>query len=102
MSQTAALLEPAIAALLSAAHISAAQRAKGRRMTPNRFVLVDDTGRVYDRTGVSVEISDQDDGLTLKVFVTPLPADEHSRANATHCTRLAQSLNQCRKAGDTP
>ena len=31
----------------------------------NRFVVVDETGRVYDRIGVEVETHIQDDGLTM-------------------------------------
>jgi hypothetical protein len=34
-----------------------------------RIELIDDTGRVYIRRGVSVTLSYQDDGRTLKVFV---------------------------------
>jgi hypothetical protein len=71
-------------------------------VSTNRIVLVDETGRVYDRTGVSVEISQQDDGLTLKVFVAPLPGDEHCLSNATHRARLAESLGPCCGAGDSP
>lgn len=62
--------------------------------TTNRFVLVDETGRVYDRTGVSVELSEQDVGLTLKVFVKP--TTESAEANARHLARLSQSLNHYR------
>lgn len=40
---------------------------------PNRFVLVDETGRVYDRTGLEITIVEQDEGQTLKVFVKPSP-----------------------------
>ena len=34
-----------------------------------RIEVIDDTGRVYIRRGVSVTLSYQDDGRTLKVFV---------------------------------
>lgn len=61
-------------------------------VNPNRVVLVDETGRVYDRTGVAVELSEQDDGLTLKVFVKPLDAEESTRANADHSAALGQEL----------
>lgn len=61
-------------------------------MQPNRVVLVDEGGRQYDRTGVEVHVDTQDEGLTLKIFVRPLPADEHSRANARHLTRLSADL----------
>jgi len=52
-----------------------------------RVVVVDETGRVYDRTGVGVEVHIQDDGLTLKVFVTPMPEEQAKVA------RLAQLQN---------
>ncbi|RAV18375.1 hypothetical protein DQP55_02715 [Mycolicibacterium sp. GF69] len=58
--------------------------------TTNRFVLVDETGRIYDRTGVSVELSEQDGGLTLKVFVKP--TTESAEAKARHLTRLSEDL----------
>ena len=34
-----------------------------------RFEVVDETGRVYSKWNCSVELSYQDDGRTLKVFV---------------------------------
>lgn len=58
----------------------------------NRIVLVDETGRVYDRTGVSIELHEQDDGLTLKVFVTALPTEEAGKAAADHAVALGQDL----------
>ena len=36
-----------------------------------RMTLVDETGRVYERWDVEVEIQVQDHGKTLKVFVKP-------------------------------
>ena len=62
--------------------------------TPNRVVLVDETGRVYDRTGVGIELSEQDDGLTLKVFVKPLAAEDSSLAAANHLSALGQVMEQ--------
>ncbi len=59
-------------------------------MNANRIVLVDETGRVYDRTGVNIELSEQDGGLTLKVFVKP--TTESDAARARHIVRLAESL----------
>ena len=35
----------------------------------NRFEVIDGTGRVIVRHGVSVELNYQDDGKTLKVFL---------------------------------
>jgi len=35
----------------------------------NRFEVIDETGRVIVRHGVSVELNYQDDGKTLKVFL---------------------------------
>ena len=35
----------------------------------NRFEVIDKTGRVIVKHGVSVELSYQDDGQTLKVFL---------------------------------
>jgi hypothetical protein len=36
-----------------------------------RITLVDETGRVYERRDLIVELDYQDDGRTLKVFVRP-------------------------------
>jgi hypothetical protein len=57
---------------------------------PNRLVVVDESGRVYDRTGVSVELSEQDDGLTLKVFISP--TTESAEERARHLTRLSEDM----------
>jgi hypothetical protein len=59
---------------------------------PNRIVLVDEGGRVYDRTGVSIDFWTQDGGLTLKVFVKPLDDETRHKANADHLTALSQAL----------
>ena len=64
---------------------------------PNRVVVVDETGRVYDRTGVTLTFHEQDGGLTLKVFVTPLPAEEYTQANADHAARLGRDLQECQE-----
>jgi len=37
-----------------------------------RFEVIDENGRTYSRLQVEVELSYQDDGRTLKVFVTPI------------------------------
>ena len=43
------------------------------KMTPtvDRFEVIDETGRAYVREGVSIELSYQDEGRTLKAFLTP-------------------------------
>jgi hypothetical protein len=37
--------------------------------TVTRFEVIDENGRVYVRHGVRVELSPQDNGRTLKVFI---------------------------------
>lgn len=39
----------------------------------DRFEVIDETGRAYVREGVSIELSYQDEGRTLKAFLTPGP-----------------------------
>ena len=48
-----------------------ASHAAIRSRKPNRFEVIDETGRNYVRYGVSIELSYQDDGKTLKVFIKP-------------------------------
>jgi hypothetical protein len=43
----------------------------------NRFELIDETGRVIVRHGVSVELNYQDDGKTLKVFLQDIKLKGH-------------------------
>ena len=38
-----------------------------------RFEVIDETGRAYVKYDVKVEMSYQDEGRTLKVFLTPAP-----------------------------
>lgn len=59
---------------------------------PNRVVLVHDGKRIFDRTGVHVELVEQDDGDTLKVFVSDLPAAEKAESDEQHRHRFAESL----------
>ncbi len=40
-----------------------------------RFEVIDDTGRVISRHGVRVALSYQDDGRTLKVFLSYVHVD---------------------------
>lgn len=57
-----------------------------------RLVIVDETGRVYDRTGVKIEHTSQDGGKTLKIFVTPLPRDEEVKATQAHSDALGEAF----------
>ena len=43
----------------------------------NRFEVIDETGRVIVRHGVSVELNQQDDGKTLKVFLQDIKLKGH-------------------------
>lgn len=51
------------------------EQAKGMEKEQNsgvtRFEVVDDNGRVYSKWNCKIELSYQDDGKTLKVFVKP-------------------------------
>ena len=38
-----------------------------------RFEIIDDSGRALVRRGIKVELSLQDEGTTLKVFLTSKP-----------------------------
>lgn len=38
-------------------------------MSLDRLTVVDESGRVYERWGVDIELVEQDDGKTLKIFV---------------------------------
>lgn len=55
-----------------------------RKETANRLVVVDETGRVYDRYGLTIESVQQDEGQTLKIFVSPLPRDEKIKAEQAY------------------
>ena len=55
--------------VLIAARSSAEQDKADAARRVTRFEVVDKDGRAYVRHGVSVELSFQDDGRTLKVFV---------------------------------
>lgn len=62
--------------------------------TPNRIVLVHDGRRIFDRTGVRIDVIAQDDGETLKVFVADLPKIEKADAVERHQRRFARSLRR--------
>ena len=62
--------------------------------TPNRIVVVHNGRRLLDETGVRIEILEQDDGETLKVFITDMPATEKSSAGDRHRERFARSLRE--------
>jgi hypothetical protein len=51
------------------------EQAKGMEKEQNsgvtRFEVVDESGRVYSKWNCKIELSYQDDGKTLKVFVRP-------------------------------
>ena len=53
-------------------------------------------GRVLTRYPAKLELSYQDEGRTLKVFLT----GEHPTARAENAKALASSLAHCRKCGD--
>lgn len=59
---------------------------------PNRFVLIFKGQNVLDVTGVAVDIARQDDGETLKVFVSDLPPDEKAQAISRHRAYFAEAL----------
>ena len=45
-----------------------------------RFEVIDDSGRVYTKWDCAVVASVQDDGRTLKIFVTPrVPGEDPTR-----------------------
>lgn len=60
----------------------------------SRLVVVDETGRVYDRAGVKIQWDSQDDHKTLKVFITPLPKDEDVKAQERHTENLGETLGR--------
>lgn len=51
-------------------HQQAIQMADTSKVT--RFEVIDTNGRVYQKWNCNVELSYQDDGRTLKVFIIPL------------------------------
>ena len=65
--------------------------------TPNRIAVVYNGRRLFDQTGVRVEMIAQDDGETLKVFVSDLPVKEKSRAKSEHRERFVRSLRGGRR-----
>jgi hypothetical protein len=68
--------------------------------TPNRIVLVHNHRRIFEQTGISVELLEQDDGKTLKVFVTDLPPKKKMRDVERHRNSFARSLRD--PHGDQP
>lgn len=66
--------------------------AAGKDFSPNRLVVVNEEGRVYDRTGLVIQAAYQDDGMTLKIFVQDLPQDKRSTAQAQHFAALKASM----------
>lgn len=60
----------------------------------NRFVLADETGLIYDRTGVKIELLTQDEGRTMVAFLKPSPNAEEEKAE--HLRNLADDLGSYR------
>ena len=48
------------------------QQDMSKDQTVTRFEVIDTNGRVYQKWNCNVELSYQDDGRTLKVFIKPL------------------------------
>ena len=48
------------------------QENMAKDQTVTRFEVIDENGRVYQKWNCKVELSYQDDGQTLKVFIKPL------------------------------
>lgn len=57
---------------------------------PNRIVVIDETGVLYDRTGVTGRVFVQDDGLTIKVFLEA--SDTAAKDIAAHQANMKKSL----------
>lgn len=62
--------------------------------TPNRIVLIHNHRRIFEQTGIAVELLEQDDGQTLKVFVTDLPPEKKKRDEQKHRNRFSRSLRE--------
>lgn len=62
--------------------------------TPNRIVLIHNHRRIFEQTGISVELLEQDGGKTLKVFVTDLPPEKKKRDVERHRSRFTRSLRE--------
>jgi hypothetical protein len=58
-----------------------------------RIEVIDETGRSYVRYGVSVELSYQDEGRTLKVFVRSRGAEAEQRTKAEMAEGLRQFIS---------
>lgn len=77
-------------------------RVKTEQPTPNRFVLVDENGRGYDRTGVDIDIATQDDGRTIKVFIVALDDDEAQKAVEAHVKAASEAFAEAHPAEPMP
>jgi len=58
----------------------------------NRICLIDDTGRVYDKSGVEISLVYQDNGKTLKIFIEPLSEEEKEKVKEEISAGWAESL----------
>jgi hypothetical protein len=65
---------------------------KASRVT--RFEVIDETGRIYVKYGVEVELSYQDDGRTLKVFVRSKGEAAEKQVRAEIVAGLVDFLTQ--------
>ena len=74
---TKALAQSRAEALEEAARVAE----DARKVT--RFEVIDEGGRAYTRWGVKIDLSYQDDGRTLKVFVKP-DASQSASTPETH------------------
>ena len=59
--------------------VSADRRIRDKNI--NRFEVIDETGRVIVKYGVSVELLYQDDGRTLKVVLRDIKLRGHHESN---------------------
>jgi hypothetical protein len=65
--------------------------ARARKVT--RFEVIDESGRVYVKYGVEVELSYQDDGRTLKVFVRSKGEEAEKQVRSEIASGLVDFMN---------
>lgn len=66
--------------------------------TVTRIEVIDETGRVYVKYGAAVELSYQDDGRTLKVFVRSRGAEAEDKVRKQIGEGLQQFIKATRPA----
>lgn len=64
--------------------------------TVTRIEVIDETGRVYVKYGVEVELSYQDAGRTLKVFVTSRGAEAEAEVQKEIDEGLTREIRRLR------